>query len=572
MAAEKVQDLGEVGASSAGTTLALVLSGLAQPVAVGNHILIMAVGGGALPISATDDAGPSNTYQVDHQTADTDPRGALISAKVTTELQNGDTITLTWAASTATRAFAAQEVSSLDGTDWFDVATSAAGTGTASDSGLTATSEQANNYAFGGTVTSAITNYAFETLSPTWTLDAEVESTGTVRGVHMGHRVVTDGPTQYDALATWTTSRAWKGLIGVYKEAAAAGDEGYLVQESDGTSQFTLEDGSGSIILEGTVPGGSLVDRTVADAVAYADAVVRLFVGARAVSDSRGQSDAVTRLFAGARTASDAVTHSDAATRIGAFLRSTADAVTFADVATASKTFIRTVTDSLTSSDAATRAVVLARTVSQSLTQSDAVTRVGTFLRTVADASTRADAATTTKSIFRTAADALSSSVAATRAVALVRTAAESVSFSAVAVAVKEGAGTIGEAAIQFIESMAAALGRIVSHTATFTITARHEAALVTEAVEYDLSDTTNPTVTFTVDGTATDPTTITLTVRSPDGTTTNYTYGAAQITKDATGVYHKQISLTQRGVWWFRFVGTGSCEAAAEGTVTVRL
>lgn len=88
---------------------------------------------------------------------------------------------------------------------------------------------------------------------------------------------------------------------------------------------------------------------------------------------------------------------------------------------------------------------------------------------------------------------------------------------------------------------------------------------------EYDLNDTGSPTVTFTVDGTLTDPTTVTLTVRKPSGTTTSYTYAAAAVSRISLGVYRKNLTLDERGVWLFTFTGTGDCQASAEGTVTVR-
>lgn len=91
-------------------------------------------------------------------------------------------------------------------------------------------------------------------------------------------------------------------------------------------------------------------------------------------------------------------------------------------------------------------------------------------------------------------------------------------------------------------------------------------------ATEYDLNDTWSPTVTFSVSGTPTDPTTVMLTVIPPDKAPLTYTYAAAQITKSSTGVFTKNITLSQRGTWYCRYEGTGACQAAAEGTVTVRL
>ena len=90
-------------------------------------------------------------------------------------------------------------------------------------------------------------------------------------------------------------------------------------------------------------------------------------------------------------------------------------------------------------------------------------------------------------------------------------------------------------------------------------------------AYEYDLSDAPTFRCEFAVDNTLTDPTTITLTIITPAKVSTDYTYGAAQITKVSTGVYTKIISLTERGVWYYRWVGTGACVAASEGTITVR-
>ena len=89
-------------------------------------------------------------------------------------------------------------------------------------------------------------------------------------------------------------------------------------------------------------------------------------------------------------------------------------------------------------------------------------------------------------------------------------------------------------------------------------------------ANEYDLNDTWEPTVTFTVDGAATDPTTVSLLVIPPDKQSTTYTYAGGTVTKEGTGVYSKQIALTQRGVWYCKYTGTGACAAAAEVTITV--
>lgn len=65
----------------------------------------------------------------------------------------------------------------------------------------------------------------------------------------------------------------------------------------------------------------------------------------------------------------------------------------------------------------------------------------------------------------------------------------------------------------------------------------------------------------FSVDGTATDPTAVSLTVKDPDGASTTYTYADTEITKDGTGEYHKDISCTSttQGLWVAVWAGTGT-------------
>lgn len=66
--------------------------------------------------------------------------------------------------------------------------------------------------------------------------------------------------------------------------------------------------------------------------------------------------------------------------------------------------------------------------------------------------------------------------------------------------------------------------------------------------------------------GAAADPTTVTLTVQAPDGTQTTPTP-----TSSVTGTWTADVSVTQAGVWWYRFEGTGAVAAAAEGLLSVR-
>lgn len=77
--------------------------------------------------------------------------------------------------------------------------------------------------------------------------------------------------------------------------------------------------------------------------------------------------------------------------------------------------------------------------------------------------------------------------------------------------------------------------------------------------------------VTFTVARTPTDPSTVVAKIKDPSTTVTTYTYGTdAELVKETTGVYYVDVATTAVGTWTYRFAGTGTAAAAAEGTFTV--
>jgi hypothetical protein len=61
------------------------------------------------------------------------------------------------------------------------------------------------------------------------------------------------------------------------------------------------------------------------------------------------------------------------------------------------------------------------------------------------------------------------------------------------------------------------------------------------------------------------DPTTVSMDVTTPAGVVTTVTP-----TKDATGVYFSDVTLTESGDWTFRIYSTGTGRAAATATLTV--
>ena len=74
----------------------------------------------------------------------------------------------------------------------------------------------------------------------------------------------------------------------------------------------------------------------------------------------------------------------------------------------------------------------------------------------------------------------------------------------------------------------------------------------------------------FKVASVLTDPTTISLTVTTPAYESTTYTYAAAEITKNGTGDYQRQVTASTAGIWRYKWTGTGSAADVQDGSFTV--
>lgn len=87
-----------------------------------------------------------------------------------------------------------------------------------------------------------------------------------------------------------------------------------------------------------------------------------------------------------------------------------------------------------------------------------------------------------------------------------------------------------------------------------------------------DRHDMIRATVTFAnTSGTATDPDTITWTLRAPSGVETDYVYGTdSEVTRSSAGVYVLAVALDQSGQWDVRARGTGAVEQTVIGKVVV--
>jgi hypothetical protein len=91
----------------------------------------------------------------------------------------------------------------------------------------------------------------------------------------------------------------------------------------------------------------------------------------------------------------------------------------------------------------------------------------------------------------------------------------------------------------------------------------------------YDVGDSVRLSIAIVNSaGVATDPTALSLTVKPATGTAATYTYALAEITKDSTGNYHKDITVTSHdgGTWYYKFTATGAAIGMQQGSFGVRL
>ena len=89
-------------------------------------------------------------------------------------------------------------------------------------------------------------------------------------------------------------------------------------------------------------------------------------------------------------------------------------------------------------------------------------------------------------------------------------------------------------------------------------------------ATTYDKGDLVRLTATFTVSGAVTDPTTVTLYIRSGAGVLTTLVYGSSSITKVSVGVYRYDYSAATAGDVSFRWAGTTPAQSADQDSFFV--
>ena len=219
----------------------------APGIAAGNVAVIVGVttAGNRTINSATDSRG--NTWQVDRtDTNGANNTGSVISSRLATALQSGDTITITLASAGVFAGTLIDLGNDLVTSSWRDVVTGFAATtaSTAVGSGTGATSAQANEIQLGVCINSgsAVTTTP-EVLSPVWNLIDTVASPTTIRTLKTYYRVVTAVEARAFN-ATLSSSLINTGMLVTYKQTggAPAGADlaGTVAAVSAATSDLTL--------------------------------------------------------------------------------------------------------------------------------------------------------------------------------------------------------------------------------------------------------------------------------------------------------------------------------------------
>jgi hypothetical protein len=89
----------------------------------------------------------------------------------------------------------------------------------------------------------------------------------------------------------------------------------------------------------------------------------------------------------------------------------------------------------------------------------------------------------------------------------------------------------------------------------------------------YDVGDVVRCTGTFTdADGNVVDPTAVTFKFEDPSGNETSYVYGTdPEVVRVSQGVYRVDVTIDESGIWYYRFVSTGTGAAASEEFFKIR-
>jgi hypothetical protein len=205
-------NIGQNNSTTSNTSLSVTVP--AGGVAVGNTIIVsFAMDPNAGAVSVADTSG--NTYHTDADVSNTAGgiRTLVICAPVTTALAAGNTITVTYPATTSK----AVSIYYVDGTATSDKTSTGMGTSTAPSSGNTAATTQASELLIGA-IGSESYNTTFTVGGSYIAMNSAIANTGTTNtsiSIFPEYRVVS-ATGAYSATGTLSTSRDWAAAIVTY--------------------------------------------------------------------------------------------------------------------------------------------------------------------------------------------------------------------------------------------------------------------------------------------------------------------------------------------------------------------
>lgn len=89
----------------------------------------------------------------------------------------------------------------------------------------------------------------------------------------------------------------------------------------------------------------------------------------------------------------------------------------------------------------------------------------------------------------------------------------------------------------------------------------------------YDVGDLVRVSGEFKdLQGNLTDPSTVKVSYRKPDGVVVTKEYGTdPEVNRDSLGIFSMDIAVDQDGRWWYQFIGEGTLQASEEKQFSVR-
>ena len=269
-----VQLIGSAISKVSATTLTITVPAGSGGVPIGHTIIVRSLAD-ATTNGATITDSRSNAYTRDRSSANTGAtmRGSVSSGLITTALQEGDTITLTWASAITTRAAVADEFSNIGSPITIDVQNGATSTSTTPTVSATTTTADDLLISFVGVEGPVEETFTDDTIHQ-WSGLTRAGTTGGVattnKTVNGAYRSVGNTGT-YTYAPTLGTSESWLDFVVAYKAGTPVitppptGSATFVQTIGTATAQTSGTTLSITVPVGGVPIGHTLIVRTLSD-------------------------------------------------------------------------------------------------------------------------------------------------------------------------------------------------------------------------------------------------------------------------------------------------------------------